>query len=311
MIFQFSLSCRNAALAIVAMLASAAPALAKDYAFNGSRIVISLPEGFSAGATAIDNGTTEQVFIGRDFPPAAFTTLTAEMSEQRFRQHGAREVSVSKVESKNQNVLYRAVVPTGEEDFVQHVLLMNDGSFTAFVMSIVPKRRLDRGEVKETDILAALGGIKVAADFRDIFALTAPGPFKEALYSGRNELFTLDGREPASMDRPFTALELSEMAPLPAGPDLKAEAAALMSLARGLEPQSVDEVTARTVGGLDGIEVIGSAKLGGSGDEMLVYQLYLRGKKGNYRLLFRAPKAEGSAMLAEVKAIAGSLVVNE
>ncbi len=74
-------------------------------------------------------------------------------------------------------------------------------------------------------------------------------------------------------------LELAEVPEVASSGDLDKDARTAMTVATNLEPLAVNEVNAITISGLEGIEVVGTARIEEVETEVFVYQVYLRGKQ--------------------------------
>ena len=290
------------------------PAEARTQQAPSSRVTIDLPEGYEP-ASLFSGFTHERLgvsFVVVEMPGKAYEELEAGMTPEALAAKGVRNARRLKLERAEPHVYMQAEQTSAAGDYAKFFVVFRDSAVTALITANVQKASLEKGDVKSADIERALASARVAetaAPAKDLFKLGYLGAFKPAgVFLGTARVYTLDGQSaPAerSVGRPMVIVTPSLDRRVVPRPEEYADG--LIASLAGTTDTRVTERRRMTIAGLEGVELVATAKDRDGGAEIALYQALLLAKGGGYfRIVGQTGAADRERHLAEFRRIAAS-----
>ena len=277
----------------------------------GSRIVLELPSGYTPSSlfSGFSHEGSGVAIVVTDMPAQAYDEVTAGFAPEALAKRGIVEAARGTLARKDTHVYMRARQKAAGGDTAKFFVVFKGAGATGLVTVNVPQAAIDKGEVAVADVERLLASARLA-DVRKPaaapFTLGHLGPFKDAgALPGGTRAYTLDGRvgEPPHRTRPVLMVAPA-LHDLPIG-NLERTAEHALSSLEGIGTARIAERRRLAIAGLDGVELVGEARLEGETQPVAVWQTLLARKQGGYyRLVSLVPAAELPRWLPELRRIA-------
>lgn len=300
------------AAGLIAVAAPVVPAQAKFSQAPASRVMLDLPDGYTASRlySGFVNERAGVSLVIAELPGAAYEQLARGLTADALAGKGIVKAEAGKLARAEPYLYMRGEQASEQGPVAKFLIAFRNEDATALVTANVQKAALDGGHVSAQDVEKILASASLAAEAapaQDVFKLGYLGPFKPAgSILGTTRAFTLDGKlEPGHQRASLVVAPSLDMRPV-TEPDKLPEK--LIDGIAWLEDIKITSRRQLEVAGLKAIEITADAKDKESGKPTTLFQTLILGEAGGYyRVFAELPVAQRDALLPELARIAGEL----
>jgi hypothetical protein len=292
----------------LALAFGALPAAAKAIKAPGSRISITVPDGFEISKlfSGFLHPNARASIVIAELPTTQYDQIVQGMSDEALAKKGIQEVKRGKLERSDEHHFMTGRQSARGMEVAKFILLIKDAKGVGVITANVPKTAIEDGDLTHNDVRKALTTAVLTDETAPIikqFTLPDTGAFKEAgKIMGSAVLYSLDGvLAPKELGKTRSVLIISPSIDRMdiSNIDLKAFSERALKSLGGFDNLTPQPASVVTINGLTGVRQSAGAVSQSSAAPVSLDQVILIRRSGGYFRLLAILRDDEAPMLKD------------